>query len=154
MGTSVGYMNPNPAITYCPTYEEICEATTGFVEVAHILFDNSKASFEQVTKHFFTFHDPTTHERQGNDAGSQYTSVIFYHSPEQKAISEKVIEAVNDLIANRPSVKVNLEKDKVATQVKPATKYFEAEDYHQRYLESQPWGYCNHGIKFAWDDET
>ena len=98
LGTAVGYMHPDASKLQAPTYDEICEGDTGFIEVAHVLFDNSKANFEEVTKFFFTFHDPSTYERQGNDAGSQYTSIIFYHDPDQKNISEKVKDEVQQLI--------------------------------------------------------
>ena len=128
MGTSVGYMHPTDASIQAPSYEEICEGTTGFIEVAHVLFDNSKASFEDLARHFFTFHDPTTFERQGNDTGSQYTSIIFYHNDEQKNISEKTIEQVQSLIDQGHINK--FETNKVSTAVRPFTKYFEAEDYH------------------------
>jgi len=80
LGTSVGFMNPDKNAPPNPEYEEVCDGTTGYVEVAYIMFDNTKATYEQVVRHFFTFHDPTTNERQGNDAGSQYTSAIFYYS--------------------------------------------------------------------------
>ena len=84
MGTSVGFMNPDVNAPADPEYDEVCDGQTGYIEVAYIMFDNTKASFEQLVRHFFTFHDPTTNERQGNDAGSQYTSAIFYYSEEQK----------------------------------------------------------------------
>ena len=77
-------MNPDANSPADPSYEDVCSGETGYVEVAYIMFDSSKASFEQLVRHFFTFHDPTTNERQGNDTGSQYTSAIFYYSDEQK----------------------------------------------------------------------
>jgi len=70
LGSSVGYVHPTDASLEAPSYEEICEGDTGFIEVAHILFDNQKASFEDLARFFFTFHDPSTLERQGNDTGS------------------------------------------------------------------------------------
>ena len=82
LGTSVGFMNPDPNAKSTPSYDEVCEGTTGHVEVLHVLFDSSKATFEELCKFFFTFHDPTTKKRQGNDEGSQYSSMIFYHTDE------------------------------------------------------------------------
>ena len=77
-----------------PSYRNVCSGTTPFVEVANILFDSSKVSFEDIAKFFFTFHDPTTFEYQGNDRGPQYSSIIFYHSEEQKLISKAVFGEV------------------------------------------------------------
>ena len=80
LGTSVGFMNFEDNAPPDPTYREVCEGDTGYVEVLHMMFDNKVVSYEDVIRHFYTFHDPTTYFKQGQDVGSQYASVIFYHS--------------------------------------------------------------------------
>lgn len=81
LGTSVGFMNPDATARPNPSYMEVCmTGRTGYVEVAHVLFDSSKVDYEELVKFFYTFHDPTTKDRQGNDSGTQYASVIFTHS--------------------------------------------------------------------------
>lgn len=90
-GTCVGFMNPDPSkVNYGPSYEEVCEGWTGHIEVLHILYDSSKVSYEKMCKFFYSFHDPTQENRQGNDRGTQYASVIFYHSQQQGQIAAAV----------------------------------------------------------------
>ena len=149
LGTSVGYMNENPNARPNPSYEEVCDGMTGYVEVVHVLFDSDKADFRKLCKFLFQFHDPTTLNRQGNDTGSQYKSAIFYHSEEQKKVAEEVIESLQKFM-NQGKID-KFETSTVRTAVSKATKFYAGEDYHQRYLESQPWGYCNHKIRFKWD---
>ena len=91
-------MSPDEDAPANPTYRQVCSKTTSHVEVFHMRFDNSKVSYEQLVKHFFTFHDPTTFQKQGNDAGPQYASVIYYHSEKQKEIAQMVFNQVQDLI--------------------------------------------------------
>ena len=91
-------MSSNTKAIENPSYEEVCEGTTGHVEVAQILFDSTKTSFKEIVKFFFTFHDSTTFERQGGDTGSQYSSVIFCHSIEQHEIATQVKNELQDLI--------------------------------------------------------
>ena len=81
LGTAVGYMNPKADARPDPSYEEVCEGDTGYVEVVHIIYDSTKAKFSDLVKFFFSFHDPTTQNKQGNDKGTQYRSIIFYHTP-------------------------------------------------------------------------
>ena len=102
------------------------------------------------TEHFFTFHDPTTKDRQGNDAGTQYASVIFAHDPEQRATAERVREEVRRRVRDG-RVRTYANPD-VVTQVVDAADYFPASEAHQRYLEKRPDGYCNHRRRFAWVD--
>jgi peptide-methionine (S)-S-oxide reductase len=82
-------------------------------------------------------HDPTTLNRQGNDIGTQYRSVIFYHTPEQKATAEQVMKEVSSKI-----------KGTIVTQIEEAGQFYKAEDYHQLYLEKNPGGYCNHRLRW------
>jgi peptide-methionine (S)-S-oxide reductase len=126
-----GYMGGQKAN---PTYEEVCSGRTGHAEVVQITFDPRAVTFKEILEVFFVIHDPTTLNRQGNDAGTQYRSVIFHHSPEQKAGADQVI--------------VNLDRAKlwpgpIVTEVKPASTFYAAEDYHQEYFARNPQqSYC------------
>jgi peptide-methionine (S)-S-oxide reductase len=112
-----------------PTYREVCSGTTGHVEVLQVTFDREKASFRDILEVFFAIHDPTTLDRQGNDVGEQYKSVIFYHSAEQRAMAE---EMIRELEAERvwPSP--------IVTEVRAAETFWPAEDYHQDYFANNP----------------
>jgi peptide-methionine (S)-S-oxide reductase len=117
-----------------PTYEQVCNGNTGHVEVARITFDPEVLTYRELLDVFFTIHDPTTLNRQGNDAGTQYRSVIFYNSEEQRRLSAQAIDELNA---------ASIWPDPIVTSVEPATKFFVAEDYHQEYFVnngSQP--YC------------
>lgn len=117
-----GYMGGH---TVNPTYGDICEGDTGHAEVVQIKFDADVVSFKELLEVFFTVHDPTTLNRQGNDVGTQYRSAIFYHSPEQKAAAETTIASFNaGKIWSRS----------VVTEVTPASTFYIAEDYHQEYF--------------------
>ena len=117
-----------------PTYREICSGMTGHAEVIQVHFDPSIISFEDILKVFFTTHDPTTLNRQGADRGTQYRSVIFYHSENQKSVSEKVIKEFAAEIWSNP----------IVTEVSPTTVFYEAEAYHQNYYKNHPnEGYCS-----------
>jgi len=132
-----GYMggkNPNPS------YDDVCSGRTGHAEVVRVAFDPSQLSFADLLGVFFTIHDPTTLNRQGNDVGTQYRSAIFYHSEEQKRVAE-------DLVKRLGAEK--LWKDPIVTEIAPASEFYEAEDYHQEYFErvggSNP--YCSFVIE-------
>jgi peptide-methionine (S)-S-oxide reductase len=122
-----------------PTYKEVCSETTGHAEVCQITFDKNKISFQEILEVFFGTHDPTTLNRQGNDVGTQYRSAIFYHTPEQKAIAEKVIATLNaEKVFAKP----------IVTEVVPFKKFYKAEDYHQNYYNNNSGqGYCVFVIK-------
>ncbi|MBZ0202002.1 MAG: peptide-methionine (S)-S-oxide reductase MsrA [Ignavibacteria bacterium] len=121
--------------TKSPTYTEVCTGTTGHAEVIRITFDPAVISFEQILTVFFHVHDPTTLNRQGADAGTQYRSAIFYNSPEQKKTAEKVIEDIT---------KSNLWSDPIVTEVTALGEYYPAEDYHQDYFNNNPEkSYCS-----------
>jgi peptide-methionine (S)-S-oxide reductase len=115
-----GYMGgPDPN----PTYEQVSSGQSGHVEVAEVVFDAEKVTFRDILDVFFTIHDPTTLDRQGNDAGPQYRSVIFYNSEEQKRQAE---EAIREHQSNWT--------DPIVTAVEPASTFYVAEDYHQNYF--------------------
>lgn len=121
-----GYMGGR---TLNPTYREVCDGETGHAEVVRITFDPATVSFRELLEVFFVIHDPTTLNRQGNDAGTQYRSAIFYHSPEQKTVAEEVIASLNA---------AKLWDDPIVTEVTPASTLYVAEDYHQEYFERNP----------------
>lgn len=117
-----------------PTYRQVCNKTTGHAEVVDVTFDTDVISFADLLDVFFTVHDPTTKDRQGNDVGPQYRSAIFYHTPQQKQIAEEKIAEYNASgIWNNP----------IVTEVTPHEITYAAEDYHQEYFENNPnAGYC------------
>lgn len=117
-----------------PTYEEVCSGRTGHVEVVQVRFDPAVLTFEEVLEIFFVIHDPTTRDRQGNDVGSQYRSVIFHHTPEQKAQAERIIERLGA---------AGLWRDPIVTEIVPAGPFYRAEAYHQEYFARNPYQpYC------------
>jgi peptide-methionine (S)-S-oxide reductase len=121
-----------------PTYEQVCTAATGHVEVVRVTFDPAQVSFRDLLDIFFTIHDPTTLNRQGNDAGTQYRSVIFYNSDAQRRDAE---QAIADLTASRAF------SDPIVTAVEPASDFYVAEDYHQRYYSNHSSApYCHYVI--------
>jgi len=117
-----------------PTYQQVCNGNTGHVEVVRVTFDPDVIAYREILEVFFTIHDPTTLNRQGNDVGTQYRSAIFYHSPEQKAVAAQVIAELNAQKAFSVPI---------VTEVVPAQTFYVAENYHQEYFsnnENQP--YC------------
>jgi peptide-methionine (S)-S-oxide reductase len=124
-----GYMGGTSA---SPTYEQVCAGTTGHAEVVRLEFDPNVISYRDILEIFFTIHDPTTLNRQGNDVGTQYRSVIFTTSPEQEATAHKVM-AEMAAVWDAP----------IVTQLLPAEHWYKAEDYHQNYYAQHPLqGYC------------
>jgi peptide-methionine (S)-S-oxide reductase len=117
-----------------PTYEQVSTGTTGHAEVIQITFDADVISFREILEMFFAMHDPTTLNRQGSDVGTQYRSVVFYHSKEQKATTEKLIEELNAAkVYDAP----------IVTQVEPFKAFYKAEDYHKDYFKRHPeQSYC------------
>jgi peptide-methionine (S)-S-oxide reductase len=117
-----------------PSYKAVCSGTTGHAEVVQITFDPEVVSFNDLLGIFFTIHDPTTLNRQGADVGTQYRSVIFYHSPEQGEIAEKIIHDLEQQ---------GLWSRAIVTDVTPFEIFYPAEDYHQEYYQRNPnQGYC------------
>jgi peptide-methionine (S)-S-oxide reductase len=121
-GVESGYMgghSPNPG------YEEVCTGRTGHAEVVQVTFDPAVVGYRDLLAVFFTIHDPTTPDRQGNDVGTQYRSAIFFHSPEQEAAAREVIASLTAK---------GLWSDPIVTQVAPASTFWRAEDHHQGYF--------------------
>lgn len=117
-----------------PSYEQVCTGKTGHAEVIQIAFDSTMVSTKELLKVFFTVHDPTTLNRQGNDFGTQYRSVIFYHSSSQKKVADEVLEALN---------KEKAYSNPVVTEISPLTNFYKAEDYHQDYYDNnKEQSYC------------
>jgi peptide-methionine (S)-S-oxide reductase len=110
-----------------PTYEQVCGGRTGHVEVAQLVFDPAVVSFRDILEVFFTVHDPTTKDRQGNDVGPQYRSAIFYHSAEQKQVAEDVIRELDGEGSGA-----------IVTEVRAAEVFYPAEDYHRDYFRNHP----------------
>jgi peptide-methionine (S)-S-oxide reductase len=117
-----------------PSYEAVCTGNTGHAEVVQVTFDPAVISFRQLLQVFFTIHDPTSLNRQGADVGTQYRSAIFYHTIEQKATAEKVIQELEaEKIWGKP----------ILTELAPFKAFYPAEAYHQEYFKRNPYqGYC------------
>lgn len=110
-----------------PTYEEVCTGRTGHAEVIQITYDPAKISYEKIIDLFWHAHDPTTLNRQGNDTGTQYRSIILYGTPGEKAAAEKSLEAARKDF-----------KDPIVTEIKPLEKFYPAEKYHQDFYANNP----------------
>ncbi|HVP45475.1 MAG TPA: peptide-methionine (S)-S-oxide reductase MsrA [Bryobacteraceae bacterium] len=121
-----GYMG---GTTKDPTYHDVCGGATGHVEVVRVIFDPAVTSYREILEVFFATHDPTTRDRQGNDVGTQYRSVIFYDGDEQCSTAEQVIR---ELDAAR------IWDDPIVTEVRPASTFYRAEEYHQNYFRDNP----------------
>ena len=117
-----------------PSYEQVCTGTTGHAEVVQITFDPVAISYQDLLEVFFTIHDPTTVDRQGPDSGTQYRSAVFYHSPEQKVVVERVIKELEA---------AHVWDDAIVTQIAPLEAFYPAEEYHRDYFERNPdQAYC------------
>ena len=117
-----------------PSYEQVCSGRTGHAEIVQVTFDPGVVTYEDLLGVFFTIHDPTTLNRQGNDVGTQYRSAIFYHDDEQKAAAEQAIREITEArIWSRP----------IVTEIVPLTDFYAAEAYHQDYFKNNPYQpYC------------
>ena len=133
--TTVGYTG---GATADPTYGEVCNGATGHAEAIQVVFDPARLTYETLLDYFFRMHDPTTLNQQHNDVGTQYRSAIFYTSDQQKEIAARV-KARWDKSGkfNRP----------ITTEITPATKFYPAEEYHQKYLVKHPGGYTCHVLR-------
>mgnify|MGYP001571394728 CR=1 FL=1 len=132
VSTQVGYMGGSAAE---PTYEEICTGRTGHAEAIEVLYDPSKVSYEELLATFWEWHDPTTLNRQGPDVGTQYRSVIFFSDSEQEAAAKRSKEVLE---------RSKVFKNPIVTEIIPAGRFWKAEEYHQKYLQKNPGGYCSH----------
>ncbi len=127
---AVGYAG---GTTRNPTYENVCTGQTGHAEVVEVTFDPQRVSYERLLELFWACHDPTQLNRQGWDVGSQYRSVIFFHSPEQEKQARESLQALQ--ASGRGDE--NPGDDKIVTEISPASDFWRAEEYHQRYVEKQ-----------------
>lgn len=122
-----------------PTYREVCTGLTGHAEVVQVKFNQEVISYEEILEIFWNTHDPTTLNRQGNDEGPQYRSVVFYHNEQQKIIAEQYKEQLS---------KSGVFKNSIVTEISPFTIFYPAEDYHQNYYALNPnQGYCQYVIR-------
>jgi peptide-methionine (S)-S-oxide reductase len=131
VNTTVGYEGGTLAY---PTYHDVCTDRTGHAEVVQVEFDPGRVSYDDLLKVFWDNHDPTTLNRQGPDFGTQYRSVIFYHTPEQKAAAEASMEQLE---------RIKRFRRPITTQIMPAATFYPAEEYHQRYLEKHGRSHCH-----------
>jgi peptide-methionine (S)-S-oxide reductase len=130
--TRVGYIGGNLPN---PTYEDVCTDRTGHAEALQVKYDPKEISYEELLDLFWSIHNPTTKNRQGPDIGSQYRSIIFYHTPEQERIAKKSKQELDDS---------NKFQNKIVTEIEPASTFYPAEDYHQKYYQKIGGGSCYH----------
>jgi peptide-methionine (S)-S-oxide reductase len=130
--TRVGYIGGN---LQNPTYEDVCTDRTGHAEALQVKYDPKEISYEELLDLFWSIHNPTTKNRQGPDIGSQYRSTIFYHTPEQERIAKKSKQELDDS---------NKFQNKIVTEIVPASTFYPAEDYHQKYYQKIGGGSCYH----------
>ncbi len=128
--TKVGFMGGS---IENPSYDQVCTNSTGHAEVVQVLFDDKRITYEELLAVFWRIHDPTQVNRQGLDVGSQYRSVIFYHTDDQHKTAVKSKQHMQDSLKYKPPV---------ATEIVPAGEFYPAEEYHQRYFEKQGTAGC------------
>ncbi len=131
--TKVGYMGGDENKYPNPTYKQVCTDKTMFAEVVNIVYDSSKLDYEKILEVFWENHNPTTPNQQGPDFGTQYRSVIFYYSEDQKKIAE----------ASKKEIQKKLGSKKVVTEITKAKNFYPAEEYHQKYLEKKGLDSCH-----------
>ena len=132
ISTTVGYTG---GTTENPTYKDVCTGKTGHAEAVELEFDPAKVTYDQLLGIFWQSHDPTTLNRQGPDVGTQYRSAIFFHDAGQEAAAQASKKALEDgRVLKRP----------IVTEIKPASKFYRAEEYHQQYFEKQGIASCHH----------
>jgi peptide-methionine (S)-S-oxide reductase len=129
--TAVGYMG---GTLKDPTYRDVCTDQTGHAEVVEVTFDPSQVSYQELLRVFWECHDSTQLNRQGPDYGTQYRSVIFFHSPEQEAAARASKEALE---------RAGMFKERIVTEITPALEFWRAEEYHQQYLEKRGLASCH-----------
>ncbi|KAI8998018.1 peptide methionine sulfoxide reductase MsrA [Gaertneriomyces semiglobifer] len=137
--TRVGYAGGNASD---PSYQQVCTGSTGHAEVLQVSYDPDKLSYEDLLDFFYRSHDPTTKDRQGGDIGTQYRSAILYHDDEQKRAAEAFTDKIRPRFGSAG----------VATTVDPVGKFWNAEEYHQEYLDKNPHGYeCPTHFERTWE---
>lgn len=129
--TQVGYLG---GTTANPTYHDVCSDETGHAEVVQVTYDDSKIGYEQLLNAFWELHDPTTLNRQGPDVGTQYRSAIFFHSPEQELLARESKEKLQASGRFRRPI---------VTEITPASAFYRAEEYHQKYLAKRGLSHCH-----------
>lgn len=139
LNTVVGYGQGN---INRPTYQQVCSGTTGHTEICEVTYDSAILSLDKLLEHFFRIIDPTTLNRQGPDRGTQYRTGIYYTEQEDRGI---IISFINKM---QPYY-----TDPIVVEIEPVRSFFPAEDYHQRYLEKTPGGYCHVDLGLAKPDE-
>jgi peptide-methionine (S)-S-oxide reductase len=135
LSTAVGYEGGS---TPNPTYEEVCSGRTGHSEAVRVVYDPRRVSYRDLLKAFWEEHDPTQGMRQGNDVGTQYRSMIFVRTDEERRTAEESRDAYQAALARS-------RYGAITTEIVPAGEFYFAEDYHQQYLAKNPWGYCGLG---------
>ena len=128
LSTAVGYAGGSAR---SPSYEEVCTGRTGHAEAVHVTFDPTRVSYQQLLDRFWAMHDPTTLNRQGPDVGHQYRSVIFFHTPDEEAAA----------VASKERAQSRFKRP-IVTEIVPASEFWRAEEYHQRYLEKRGLATC------------
>ena len=122
-----------------PTYRQVCGGQTGHAEALQVEYDPAQISYPELLEIFWKTHDPTTRDRQGNDVGPQYRSVIFYHNEEQKRLAEEYKQKLDA---------ASIWEDRIVTEISPFTNFYPAEDYHQNYYNENPYQpYCTFNIR-------
>ena len=133
VSTEVGYTGGK---TENPTYEEVCSGTSGHAEAIQIEYNPSIITYEKLLVLFWDNHNPTTINQQGPDIGEQYRSAVFFHNKEQESIAKQMMEKLQETAIQKFG-------KKIVTQIVPATKFYRAEEYHQKYLEKHPERFCS-----------
>ncbi|SMD05218.1 peptide-methionine (S)-S-oxide reductase MsrA [Sporomusa malonica] len=139
LATRVGY---GQGVTDQPTYKQVCTGMTGYTEVCKVTYDEKVLPLMQILEHFFRIIDPTTLNRQGPDRGTQYRTGLYYTTDEEKAVIVDFIEKMQSRY-----------NDPIVVEVEPVGRFFPAEDYHQKYLEKTPGGYCHVNLNLVKPDE-
>jgi len=121
-----------------PSYQAVCQGNTGHAEAVQFKYNPEEVEYKDLVEYFFRIHDPTTKNRQGNDQGTQYRSAIFYHDAEQQSQATEVKDMLQKTKIKNP----------IVTEIVPFENWWDAEDYHQKYLVNNPGGYCNHGERW------
>ena len=135
VSTSVGYAG---GAAKDPTYAQVCSGRTGHAEAVEVVYDPARVSYEELLITFWEYHDPTTLNRQGPDVGTQYRSVIFCHDEDQAEAAKRSKQILQE---------THLFKGPIVTEIVPAGEFYRAEEYHQKYLERDPDGYCSHHLQ-------
>jgi peptide-methionine (S)-S-oxide reductase len=139
LNATVGY---GQGIIDRPTYQQVCTGTTGHTEICEITYEEKQLSLQKLLEHFFRIIDPTTLNRQGPDRGTQYRSGVYYIADEDKKVILDFVERMQSKYSSR-----------IVVEVEPMRRFFPAEEYHQRYLEKTPGGYCHINLGLAKSDE-